>query len=1108
MAESAHLNPAGRLARIFIRAKLAPLVMVAIVLFGLLAILKTPRTYNPAIHVPVVTVTVTRPGSNAREMLNQVVRPLEALVAAVPGVDHTYGMARNGLATVTVRFDVGQNKEKSLVKIYDQVNGNLDRLPLGARAPLIQSLSLYDVPILTIGLSSDRIAPEALRRVAHHLLGALRALPGVGKSWIQGVSAPAVRVAIDPGKLTTLHLSVATLVHTLEATDVTLPAGHLLTHGLHAPIRVEAAWGGVRSVGNSVVAVVHGTPIFLHEIARVSLGPKSQEEASFIGFGAGSPGGARPLRPAVTIALARKRGTNSVTVAKRILQRLETARREMIPKGVRITITRNDGAKANHAVNTLIEHLGISIAAVVLILLVFLGWREASIVAISIPLILFLVLGIGWLDGQSINRITLFALILSLGLLVDDSIVVIENIHRHIHHQAQANFTRLVIRAANEIGRPTIVATFTVILALIPMAFVTGMMGPFMAPIPFDAPVAMLMSLLVAYSFVPYLAYRALRTRGKTLMALSKSLSLEERDRLPQDWLHRLYVRLMTPLLHSGRARNGFLAAVALLLALALLEPLWQFIRPAGLNAPPSPLGVELKMLPNDNVNTLLIAIHLPSSTALTRTAAVTQAVARVVARDPDVTNYETYLGESAPEDFAALVRGNPFERGSDWAEIRVNLVSKSARETSSNGITRTLYRRLAPVRRRFPAARIELLETPPGPPVRSQMLAALYGPHYRELRHLAREIRHKDYPRIYGMMNIDDSVGQAVPEYAIRIRPHRARAAGLTPALIATEVRELYHGITVGDLRSPDAKIPVPVVVKLARTLRADPAALAALEIENPAGQGIPLASVATLRKIRRARPYYTRDQYPVVYISGHMLESSPVYGVLALTGMLDGQRLPGGRKLRVGNLGFVSSVPHNLDHVALYWLGEMRLTLNVFRDLGSAFLVALVLIYLLLVAYYRSFFLPVIVMGAIPLTLIGVFPGHALLGQPFTATSMIGVIALAGIVVRNSLLLIDFILERRAEGHPLDQAVLEAGAVRLRPILLTALAIIFGSSVMLTDPVFNGLAISLIFGAFASTVLTLFVIPLVYAIWQKRALGGHRSTPQKLSPSQESLP
>lgn len=1089
------LNIGGRVARAFLHSKLTPLIILAVSLFGALATFLTPRTYNPDIVVPVVNITVKRPGSNAREMLDQVVRPLEALVGSVEGVDHTYGVAQDDLAIVTTRFKVGQEEERSLVKIYNQVNSNVDRIPPGASQPLIQLLSLYDVPILTLTLSSAGASPDAMRDVALHFVEQLRSAPGVGKTSVQGTAPRAIRVQLDAARLAGYGLSPESVGAAVRAANADLPADAVVTDGLRHPIRVVNPLRNADDVANVVVAVHGDRPVFLRDVAAVTMAPANDETRSFFALGPAAEGEAvrnyGGAEPAVTISIARQKGTNGVEVANAVMTKLASVEREALPQGVTATVTRNDGATADDAVNTLIEHLSISIVAVVAILLVFLGWREASVVALSIPLILFVVLGVGWVAGQTINRITLFALILSLGLLVDDSIVVIENIHRHLHHEPQRNLSRLIVAAANEIGTPTIVATFTVILALIPMAFVTGMMGPFMMPIPFNAPIAMLASLFIAYSVVPYVAYRWLRRKALRTMAEAQAATLAEARVASRDRLRDAYLHLLRPLLEGGARRRIFMGTVPVLLFAALLQPAWQFLRPSGANGPLSLFGVSLKMLPDDNVDTLLVEIDAPAGAALEETGRVAGAVGEALARNPYVTNYQTFLGEAAPEDFAALVRGDALRAGSDFAQIRVNLIDKHERGVGSHEIAQQLYDALASARAAFPDARIKVMETPPGPPVRSQMMVALYGPSYDVLRRLATEIRDSFYPRAYGMTNIDDSTRRRIEEKRVAVDAKAAAMAGFLSADVAATIRAYFAGEEVGAVHAEHVREPERIILRLPRPARTGDGVLTDIYLPNREGRLVSLGAIASIETVTANQAIYTRDQHPVAYVTGHMLRSTPVYGVVTLSKLLSRLPIVEGGRLDVDNLGFMPSQPNDVATYSMFWLGEMRLTLDVFRDLGAAFIVALLLIYLLLVGYYRSFFMPLVVMGAIPLTMIGVFPGHWAMQQPFTATSMIGVIALAGIVVRNSLLLIDFIILGRAAGLSLEEAVREAGVVRLRPILLTALAIVLGSAIMISDPVFGGLAISLIFGAFASTTLTLFVIPLTYYLvqdWSRR--------------------
>jgi len=1092
-APSSPINIAGRLADLFLESKITPLMILALFMVGALALIVTPREYNPQIVVPAANIIVTKPGASPEEIENLVVKPLEAIMHAQSGVDHTYGYAASDYGMVTVQFKVGQNPEDSLVKLYNQLMQNMDRIPPGASDPIVKPINVDDVPILTLTLSSRTQDGLALREVGARLLEHLRNVPGVSFTQILGGQVPTLNVWIDPQRVMAAGLSLDRVDQALRGANVSAPLGTLTQGNTAYPLRLAGFLGDADAVGRIVVGVVGGHPIHLQDVAKVEQGGAETERTAWIGFGAGvcQPGQACAPSPAVTLAIAKKAGTNAVDVAAAVQAKLGELKRQAVPADIDITVTRDDGERADAAVNLLVEHLGIAIFTVILLMWWFLGWREAGIVTMTIPLILFIVLAVGYLTGQTINRITLFALILALGLLVDDSIVVIENIHRHLHHGKvkMSEFGQTLVTAANEIGNPTNVATVAVMLAFIPMAFVTGMMGPFMRPIPINVPVAMLASLFIAYSVVPWAARRVLR--GKAAKALAQAETLEGHGHEKQDPLRRAYLAVVRPLMRSAPKRNVFFLAIAGLLVGAMVMPAWQFVRPAGLNGPLSPLGVELKMLPNDNTNTMLLQVDMPVGTALATTDQVTRAVAATLAKNPHVADYQAFLGQTAPIDFAALVRGDLLKQGEHLAQIRVNLVDKHHRDEPSHEIANQFDAALKPVRATFPQARIKIYETPPGPPVASQVLAELYGPDYRTLRTAAAEIN-TVFQGIYGLTNVDDSVTADVDTFEVRVDAERAQLAGVAPAQVAKMLRDYVHGFAMGTLHVAHAREPVDITVRLPRALRADPGSLLALRIANAQGGAMPLSEIARIERVPAAKPIYTRDQHETVMVGGEMLKSSPVYAVLALDRALDAQTLKAGVRFTTGNLGFVEAQPQDVVDTTLLWGGEMRLTLDVFRDLGSAFMVALVLIYLLLTAYYKSFMLPVIVMGAIPLTLIGVFPGHWATGQAFTATSMIGVIALAGVVVRNSLLLIDFILDYRRQGYGLDDAVMEAGAVRFRPILLTALAIIAGSAIMVTDPVFGGLAVSLIFGTFASTALTLVVIPLLYLLWQRRVLRG----------------
>ncbi len=1083
------INLAGKLARGFLTSKLTVLFILAVTLTGLLALAITPREYNPQIVVPAANIIVAKPGASATEIQNLVVKPLEAIMNAQSGVDHTFGYATNDFGVVTIQFKVGENPEDSLVKLYNQLMQNMDRIPPGAMQPMVKPVNVDDVPIMTLTLSSSNLDDFRLREIAQHLLEQLRNVPGVSFTQLVGGRTRAVNVWIDPQRLEAAGLTLDRVSQMLAGANVSAPLGDLTRDNKNAVLRLSGFLGNVEEVGKIVVgASRQGGPIYLKDVARLEDGPADIDEATRFSWGpAANQKVLRGEAPAVTMAIAKKAGTNAVVVANAVLAKLDDLKRQAIPAGVEVAVTRDDGAKADDAVNELVKHLGIAIASVVVILVVFLGWREAGIVTLTVPLILFVVLAIGFAFGQTINRITLFALILSLGLLVDAAIVVIENIHRHLHHGSSKPFDEILIEATNEIGNPTNIATIAVILAFIPMAFVTGMMGPFMRPIPFNVPVAMIASIVIAYMVVPWASNLWLKNKAAP-ETLARSSSLEDAGAEPRDPLHRAYVAVLQPLIASSGKRRLIFIIVLSLLGGAILMPAWQFIRPAGLNGPLAPLGVELKMLPNDNTNTLLLQVDMPAGTALAATDRVARAVGEVVGHHPHVTDYQTFLGLTAPIDFAALVRGDMFKRGQNLAQIRVNLISKHHRSVSSHEIADELNRSLANIRKAYPDARIKLYETPPGPPVQAQILAELYGPDYDRLRAAAPYVD-QAFNSIYGIINVDDSVVANADSFHVHVDSEKALLAGIAPGQVAKLLRDYVSGTSVGTLHVENAREPIDITVRLPREVRTDPATLLALYMSNPQGMQVPLSAIATVDRVTVAKPIYDRDQHPMVMVGGELLQSSPVFAVLALDKMLDGKALPNGVRFTTGNLGFTQAQAKDVVDYTLLWGGEMRLTLDVFRDLGSAFIVALILIYLMLVGYYKSFTLPIIVMGAIPLTLVGVFPGHWITHQAFTATSMIGVIALAGIVVRNSLLLIDFILDYRRRGYRLEDAVIEAGAVRFRPILLTALAIILGSAIMITDPVFGGLAVSLIFGTFASTALTLVIIPLLYYLWQRRS-------------------
>ncbi len=1055
------LNIAGRITSLFIDNKITILIIVFALLAGLLSFLITPREENPQIVVPAANIIVVKPGATPKEVEQLIVKPLEAILQGLEGVEHTYGIAMDSMGIVSVQFQVGEDKEKSLVKLYDRLASNLDAMPPGTQQPLVKPVDVDDVPILTISLSANTRNDQELRRIANNVLEHLRQVKDVSVSFIHGGRKRQINVELDLARLKRFNITLIDIRKALEATNIDIPSGTLVNNNRVTTVAAGGALGDAKDVELLVVGLRNHRPVYLKDVATVRDGPGEIKRVTRIGFGQAYQG-KRPdgfEATAVSIAIAKVTGANAVTVAENVLARLEAIKASVIPADVAVNITRNDGERARDAVNVLMEHLAIAIITIIVLLVIFLGWRAAGIVTLTIPLILFIVLTIGFIFGHSINRITLFALILSLGMLVDDSIVVVENIFRHYSRKGIDKLSATV-QAVNEIGKPTNLATFTVILAFLPMAWVTGMMGPYMGPIPFYVPVAMITSLLIAYTVAPWAAYRWLKVKGHEHEGLEHS---EHNGRLEQ-----YYVRIMQRLLTSRITRFSFLATLVAVMILVLAMP--------SLNL------VLFKMLPKNNNNTFNITINMPEGTALEETDWVTRRVGDILRQHPEVDTYETTVGETGVVDFNGLLRGSNLNRGPHIAEVRANLRNKHDRSISSIDIVLQLRESMARLASET-GANIKLVEDPPGPPVRATILAELYGPDYEQLRRIAKDLRRDVFNTTDDVVDIDDTVGHDTQEYRIVVNREKAALSGIAPAQVAETLHTFLSGHSFGTVQMELEKEPVPIHLRIPVSDRVTSSDLGKIFFTNPQGKQVALTHIADIKAGPAAKPILHKDQRPVVYVTGELASTSQVYAVLRMKKYLDENPLPGDVKLKQ----YFMADPDTLGY-SVRWDGEMRLTLDVFRDMGSAFIVAIILIYLVLVGYYGSFMVPMIVMGAIPLTIIGFLPGHAIVGQYFTATSMIGVIALAGIVVRNSLLLIDFIIEHQAQGRSIHEAVLLAGQTRLRPIMLTALAIVFGTLVIIVDPVFGGLATSLIFGTFVSTVLTLFVIPLLYFMYETR--------------------
>ena len=1049
------LNISGRITQYFINSQLTVLLMAATAILGLFALIYTPREENPQIVVPAANVMVMMPGAGAREVEELVSKPLEAKLWEIPGVEDVYSVSMNSMSIVTVKFFVGQDKERSMVKLYDKIMSNMDFAPPGASQPLVKPIDVDDVPIVAITLSpaAENTYDDAqLRLVADHVLDELRKVPGVGATTVIGGRSRQVRVILDPLRIAGYGLSPLQIAGAITQSNANLLSGELEQRNRKLALETGGFFTGPNDVRNAVVGVANNKPVYLGDVAEVTDGFEETVKLTRIAFmkghnaHTGSDGGAQfaasaQEHPAVTLALAKRQKLNAVQISNQILAKLDTLKKTRIPPGMTVTVTRNDGKTANDAVNELVFHLAVSIIVVIILLFVTLGWREAAIVALAIPLTLFITLAIGMLAGQTINRITLFALILSLGLLVDDAIVVVENIHRHYKLQQHSRLQGAIM-AVNEIGMPTILATITVVLAFIPMAFVTGMMGSYMGPIPFNVPVAMVTSLFVAFIVTPWASYRIMKTDHHG----EQQLPLEETK------LYRGYKKILGPLLENPGKRKLFMSIIIGMFLITMTFPLVQW--------------VKFRMLPKANKNTFLVSIDMPAGTALENTDRVARAVGEYLRRIPEVKDYETFVGTGSVMDFNGLLRGSAFREASHFADVRVNLIDKEERSTSSERLVLKIRSDITKIGQEN-NANIKLVEDPPGPPVRATVVAEIYGPDYDKQREIARDIKAL-FARTDQVVDIDDSVKEKQEKYQLIVDKEKAALAGVSTEQIVQTLRMSLAGMAVSTLHKPDAKNPVAIFLRLPRGERAEMSDMDKVYVANPQGNQVALSSLVKVVPSEMDKAVYHKNLEPVTYVYAEMGARSQVYAVIDMMKHLHRNPVPEGYKIK--------------------WDGEMKLTLDVFRDLGAAMGVALIAIYLLLVGRFRSFSIPVVIMAAIPLSMIGIMPGFALTGVYFSATSMIGVIALAGIVVRNSIVLLEFILDKKQEGLPLIQALIEAGAIRTRPIVLTAAAAILGSAVIVTDPVWSGLALALIFGMLASTALTLLVVPLLYYMLEKK--------------------
>ncbi len=1044
---------AGRIAAVFIESRLTPLIVLASVLLGAGAVLLLPREEEPQIVVPMIDVFVEMPGSSAREVEQRVTKPMEKLLWEIPGVEYIYSTSSPGRSMAIVRFTVGEDEEKSIVRLNQKMLANFDLIPPGASPPLVKPRSIDDVPVLALTLDSARYDHFALRRVAAQLADQIKQVPDVSEVKVIGGRRRQVRVILDPAKMASRGVAPAALVPVIAHANRELQSGSVAAGNREILVETGGFLNTADDVGRVVVGVSAGRPVYLRDVAAIADGPEEAADYVLFGSGAAGPGRGTAVTSAVTISVAKRKGTNAIAVADRVLGKVETLRGRMVPGDVRLTVTRNYGETAAEKSNELLLHMLIAIVSVSVLIGLALGIRESGIVAVAIPVTLALTLAVFYLTGYTLNRVTLFALIFSIGILVDDAIVVVENIVRHFRlpENRDRSVADIAIEAVDEVGNPTILATFTVIAAILPMAFVRGLMGPYMRPIPVGATAAMLFSLLVAFIVTPWASVRLLSREAAAAHA-------------GEGWTTRAYRKGMGRLLHVPAYRYGFLLLVVVLLLGSMSLFYFKF--------------VKVKMLPFDNKSEFQVVIDMPEGTTLEETAAATREIGDALSKVPEVVNYQMYVGTSSPYNFNGLVRHYFLRRGANVADIQVNLVAKGERKAQSHEIAKRVRPSVDAVAAKY-RARVKVAEVPPGPPVLQTLVAEVYGPDYGEQIEVARTIR-GILEKSEGVVDVDWYVEDDQPKYRFTVDQVKAALNGVSAEQAAATLRLAVDGTEAGLLHQPREREDVPIVLRLDRAERSKIENLGQLRVAGRQGNLVPLGEVVRVEQEIGEKSIYHKNLMPVVYVTADVAGAveSPVYAILSINKALDRLALPGGYRME----RYVASQPPTDTKIAMKWDGEWHITYEVFRDLGLAFAAVLVLIYILVVGWFQSFRTPVTIMAAIPFSLVGILPAHGLMGAFFTATSMIGFIAGAGIVVRNSIILVDFVELRVKQGMPLEQAVIDAGAVRFRPMLLTAAAVIVGASVILFDPIFQGLAISLMAGEVASLLLSRMTVPILF--------------------------
>lgn len=1060
---------AGLLAKASLQSKLTPLAVIASLLLGLLAITLLPREEEPQIKVPMIDVMVTMPGASPKEVEERLSIPMEKLLYELPGVEYIYSTSMRGKSLLVVRFYVGENLEESIVRLNQKLATNFDRIPHSVSKPLVKPHTIDDVPILAITLHSGEYDHFLLRRLAAEIDDSIKSIKDVAETTVIGGTRRQLRVLFDPLLLNSRNLTVTEVVARIQQANTQSYSGSLKTLNNEILLQTGRFLSSEKEVGKVVVGVFAEKPIYLKDVATIIDGP--EEPGNYVIYGDSRT----PSRQAaVTLSVAKRPGANAVTVVDEVLGKVDSLKGSLIPDNIGISVTRNYGETAAEKSNELLLHMGIAVFGVALLILFFLGWRESIVVLLAIPSTLALTLLVFYLYGYTLNRITLFALIFSIGILVDDAIVVVENIVRHcrLEENSDKDFAEVAVLAVSEVGNPTILATWAVIAAILPMAFVGGLMGPYMRPIPIGATAAMVFSVIIAFTITPWAAIHVLKRHH--------GASSNGQDSAPDDIFTRLYHRIMDPLLTRASWRALFFITIITMLLLSMSMVYF------GL--------VKVKMLPFDNKSEFQIILNMPEGSTLEETSRVALQMSEAVARDEAVANYQVYAGTAAPFNFNGLVRHYFLRSGPTVADIQVNLLPKHERQEQSHEIALRVRPAVARIAKQYGAA-VAVAEVPPGPPVLQTLVAEIYGPTSSDRVLLAEKIKNI-FETTEGVVDIDWYRETSRKKKIITVDKEKAALNGVSENLVTRTINIAVKGASVDLYHKERDKEEINIIFELPEYQRARIDSLLNISLRpdmSPESPLVPLRELVQVTEAEVEQPIYRKNLKPVIYVTGDVAGTiaSPVYAILAMNKRIEeitGERFGGSsEKIEIYNLNqpFLDNSP------AMKWDGEWHITLEVFRDLGLAFCVVMVLIYMLMVGWFKDYFTPVVVMMAIPFSLIGILPAHWGFNAFFTATSMIGFMAGAGIVVRNSIILVDFIELRLAQGQELVHAVTEAGAVRFRPMLLTALAVVVGASVILADPIFQGLAISLMFGEIASLLVSRMAVPVLYFILKKRQYG-----------------